>query len=89
MAPLKVASFDIEYIEPRRLPLPIKEYGKTALEIVIWVSDQFKSVSRTNTRRSGIKFISIFLDDVPSSDISKVFAKDKVVYFGEIPVYRC
>jgi DNA polymerase elongation subunit (family B) len=45
MAPLKVASFDIECTSSHGdLPSPIKEYGKTAHEIVIWVSDQFKSV---------------------------------------------
>jgi hypothetical protein len=46
-------------------------------EIVIWVTDQCKTVPAS--RFSTIwKFISIFRDDVPSTDISKVFVKNKI-----------
>jgi hypothetical protein len=40
MAPLKVASFDIECTSSHGDFLSIKDYGKTAREIVIWVTDQ-------------------------------------------------
>jgi hypothetical protein len=87
MAPLKVASFDIECTSSHGdLPSPIKEYGKTAHEIVIWVSDQFKLRPHEQIL-DDLGSISIFRDDVPSSDISKVFAKDKVADFGKIPQY--
>jgi hypothetical protein len=86
MAPLKVVIRHRVY-EPRRLPSPIKEYGKTAREIVIWVSDQFKPSSRTNSRRSGIKFISIFLDDVPSPTSAKYSPRTRSRHFGKIPQY--
>jgi DNA polymerase elongation subunit (family B) len=80
MAPLKVASFDIECTSSHGdFPLPIKDYGKTAREIVIWVTDQCKNRAREQVLDDlEEKFISIFRDDVPSTDISKVFVKNKI-----------
>jgi hypothetical protein len=80
MAPLKVASFDIECTSSHGdFPLPIKDYGKTAREIVIGSRIQCKNRAREQVLDDlEEKFISIFRDDVPSTDISKVFVKNKI-----------
>jgi hypothetical protein len=64
--------------EPRRLPSPIKEYGKTAREIVIWVSDQFKSVLTNKYSTIWDQVYQHLPGRRTVKDISKVFAKDKV-----------